>query len=588
MKKVLFLIFAISLVFSPGLIKADYSNTIDYLQSQTQNAWTTQALAAANVNNSDVSYIDASTSDLMTAIKSVLALAANNSQDQDVVISLSDTINSNMSAGQLGSADLLNDDFWGLMALKSIGQTDNIDTIKDFILSAQNTDGGWGWSTTAGSDSNDTAAAVMALLDAGFTSSDAQLAAALAYIQTTQNDDGGFGYDVDSDSDGASTAWVIATLNKSNVSPSTWEKNNNNPVLFLESLQQADGSFLWLPSDQQGSAMVTAYALLALSDGTYPVNYIQLNDDQSEVGVDLRIEGPTETICLAADLQASTVLELLETAADACDFEYIAEDTAYGTYVSSIGGVDAQGMEGWQYWVDWQSATVGAADYQLSDGEDVLWAYGQFDIKPSRVEINSTVLDTSESLIVTVQHFDGSDWLAWPSAELHIGSETYHSGDNGQLTITLNNDGVYEVWAEQSSAYIRSNKLYVTVGDGVSNTVDLLVDIESDGSGSGQDAIAFSVSQSNINFGSLKPGQSADTILSLNNTGNVSVYIEASILGDDIFKDNVSLGQSMWEDFNIYLPTTDSNSVNVGLEIPNSFSGSGQKSGQLIFWATNN
>jgi hypothetical protein len=587
MKKIWFFILALGLVFSPSLIKADYSNTIDYLQSQTQNAWITQALASANVDNPDISYIDAQTTDLMTAIKNVLVLTAIESDNQADLLSLSNTIDSNMSGGQLGSADLLNDDFWGLMALKSIDQTDNISDIKEFILSQQNPDGGWGWSTTADSDSNDTAAAVMALLDAGLTVSSVQIDAALDYIATTQNNDGGFGYNVDSDSDGASTAWMIATLNKADISPSSWEKDSNNPILFLESLQQPDGSFLWMPSDEQGSGMVTAYALLALSDSTYPVNYVQLEDEQPELGVDIRIEGPEETICLAANLQAATVLDLLEVAADVCDFEYVAEDTAYGIYVSSIDGVDAEGMEGWQYWVDWQSATVGAADYQLSDGEDVLWAYGQFDIKPGKVEVNNTRLETGDDLIVTAQYFDGDNWQPWAVAELNIGSDTYQADDNGQLTISLDNDGVYTVWAEQAASYIRSSKIYITVGNGISQTVDLSVNIEQGSSGD-DDVIAFSVSQSSIDFGNLRPGQSADTILSLNNTGNVNIYIEASILGDDVFSDNIKLDQAVWEDFNLNLPTTDSNAVNVGLAIPSAFTGAGQKNGQLIFWATTN
>jgi len=90
-----------------------------------------------------------------------------------------------------------------------------------------------------------------------------------------------------------------------------------------------------------------------------------------------------------------------------------------------------------------------------------------------------------------------------------------------------------------------------------------------------------------IDFGDLEAGQSAENILSLTNTGTVDIYIEASIIGDNIF-DLTNLNQSEWDNFNSTINPSNSEAVNVELSIPNDTIESGQQNGQLIFWATIN
>ena len=587
MKKLILIIFALVIFVSPSLILADNNNTITYLQGQSQNTWISQALAAAEVSDIDISYMNYQTDNLMTAAKYILTLAAINSEDTENLTQLVSVVEDSKENGQFGSSDLVNDDFWSIMALASVGELTGHEDVESFILNNQNNDGGWSWSAGGESDSNDTAAAIMALYDLSYDSSSPEIISALAYLQNTQNDDGGFAYDTASQSDGASTAWIIAALNKFGIDVSAWEKNSNNPVSFLESLRQDDGSFLWMPSDEQGSSMVTAYALLALTNSTYPVNYIEILDEEDPViGHSLRIEGPDNTICLADNLEADTVLELLEVGSSVCDFEYVTEDSAYGVYVSSIGGIAGEGMEGWQYFVDWQAGMVAVTDYNLEGSQEVLWAYGGFPFYPVKLELNDTHFDSGQTLIASFNYYDGEIWLPLIDADIILGADTYQTDSSGQITLVLNSDGVYPIFSTQADQYIRSNKEYIIVGNGVSHSVDLSVNIET-GSSGGDDVIAFSVDQSAVDFGTLRPGQSSETIISLSNTGNVDVYIEANILGDQIFTDFTSLDQNVWEDYNLNLPISDSQAVNVSLAIPNSFDSIGQKDGQLIFWGIN-
>jgi len=235
--------------------------------------------------------------------------------------------------------------------------------------------------------------------------------------------------------------------------------------------------------------------------------------------------------------------------------------------------------------VDWQSAMVAAGDYQLTGHEEVLWGYGAWPTYPTKLELDSEHVSSGASVVARTKYYDGSTWQAWPQASVHFGDQTYESDSNGQLNITLTADGVYPIWAEADISHVRSDKAYLTVGSGVSQAVDLVVNIPSSG-GSDEDRIAFSVSQSNINFGDLRAGQSAESILSLTNTGNVPIHVEASVLGDKVFTDSTKLNQLTWPEFNLSLNSGNSQPLTVGLSLPSNTTSTGQKTGQLIFWAS--
>ena len=110
----------------------------------------------------------------------------------------------------------------------------------------------------------------MALLEAGYSSSDQALQDAVGYLESTQKPAGGWAYEPIWDADTASTAWVITALTKLNQNVSDWA----NPEEFLLSLQTNDGSFKWVASDAAGSAGMTAFALIALANKTFPVKVV--------------------------------------------------------------------------------------------------------------------------------------------------------------------------------------------------------------------------------------------------------------------------------------------------------------------------
>ena len=226
--------------------------------NSAQDQWVTQGLASAGQVDLDLAYLDEfSGQNANEFAKTILAVVAagENPYDfnsQNLVEGLLGYHNNN----QIGATNLLNDDIWGVIALASAGvSVDNQAVLdaKNYLLAAQNEDGGWGFSPEASSDTNDTASAVMALLDAGLSSESSEIISALAYLQDAQNEDGGFGFYEGSESDSGSDAWVIAALNKLDIDPTNWESNGHNPVEHLESLYLENGSYKWVASEQDSS-----------------------------------------------------------------------------------------------------------------------------------------------------------------------------------------------------------------------------------------------------------------------------------------------------------------------------------------------
>jgi hypothetical protein len=104
-------------------------------------------------------------------------------------------------------------------------------------------DGGWGFGGS--SDPDSTAIVLQALLAAGLPVSDPDVQEALGYLRASQANDGGWGFDPAA-SNVNSTAFVVQALIAAGEDPEgpTYTKPGGNPIQFLLSQQQADGSFV--------------------------------------------------------------------------------------------------------------------------------------------------------------------------------------------------------------------------------------------------------------------------------------------------------------------------------------------------------
>lgn len=136
------------------------------------------------------------------------------------------------------------DDFGQSIALIGLACTGN-SVPSSAILALRKTqidDGGWGFQ--GASDPDTTGIALQALVAAGAPKSDAAVAKAVAYFKSTQGKDGGWGFDPN-ESNASSTAFAVQGLLAAgeNVETAAYTKAGVNPVAYLISQQNADGSF---------------------------------------------------------------------------------------------------------------------------------------------------------------------------------------------------------------------------------------------------------------------------------------------------------------------------------------------------------
>ncbi|MDP3883033.1 MAG: prenyltransferase/squalene oxidase repeat-containing protein [Candidatus Staskawiczbacteria bacterium] len=584
---------ATALFYFSGISKAvtdESQKAVDYIASKPQNVWTTMALAAAGRDSIPSDHLKNISGDNPNDYSSaILAITAINENPRtfggsDYVAKLE----SFWDGVQLGDSGLLNDDIFGLLALISAGENSSnpiVVGIKNYIISEQNSDGGWSWSPSGSSDSNMTSVGIMALVGTGISASDSAVKGASEFLETMQNQDGGFRYDASDfgkDSDAASDSWAISAIYAIGQNPFEWTKGNENPIKHLKSLQDESGFFYHSEGSQENSftPTETAYAIVALEGKFFPLKIVVPSQSFS-----FRIEGNDKTICQGS-VAGPTALDIVKNAAVICGFDYNIEETQYGPYLTAIAGEDASGLMGWLYLVNFMSPSVGSADYNLEQGDEVLWYFGDFNWKPLKLEMQND--GTTVSL--NVNFFDNSAWQNLPGATVHAGSSDFVTASSGATSISIASlqDGLYRIFAEKQG-YIRSNKVIVTVGQatadhGVSLKVNILQSEplpEDD-----QDNISFSVSPSVIDFGDMKVGISKTKIVKLSNNGSKNIYIKTDVRGSEIFKSYLTVNGLAWQNFSENISKNNSSDINLGLHILSDYAGSfGEQESNLTFWA---
>ena len=593
MKKIIICLLIICLSFSWLQIKPvqayNQNSLSEYLNAHNTSAWSVMGLAALGENNVNANHLkNISANDAISLTAPILAITAINQNpstfaSSDYVASLKNFY----SQGQLGDPALLNDDIFGLLALVAAGenpQSNLISGLRDYIISQQNTDHGWGFMIGASSDTNMTAAAIMALKASQVDSSNTNLQNAWQYLRSQQQDDGGFAYDnASQNSDGASTAWVLWSLNAWQIPSSEFNKNGNNPTSYLENLQSNEGYFLYQSGSQVDNftPTVSAYAAVALSNHTLPIRILAANQNIPEY--DFRIEGANNTVC-QGKAAGPTALDIVINASSLCGFNYHITETAYGPYLDQINSDVASGLIGWMYLVNYASPSVGAADYQLSNTDTVLWYFGSYEWLASQISVSSQTIGSGGTITATVQTFNNNQWQALADATIYFGAQNITTNAQGQAQLNMP-DGYYRIYAEAND-HIRSNQILITVGEAAGEDVGLSVNINNGQTPPPEiDLLSFVVEPGNINFGNLNPGQNAQSEIHITNNGSESINIASTVNGDQIFVDKLQVNNQAWSLFNNTVEAGQSINTNLKLSIPNNYQASGQKTGTITFWS---
>jgi hypothetical protein len=390
---------------------------------------------------------------------------------------------------QLGDTGLLNDDFWGLMALIAAGKNPGSEIVTNtvaFIKANQNSDGGWSWGVGADSDVDDAAAAIMALVAAGEPQASTVIQNGLSYMKSMQMDNGGF------ESWGAANAgtdsWGIAAIVAAGQDPTgtNWRSGNGtDPVDDLLTFQNPDGSFSWQAAMPLNMAWMTSFAIPALLGQPYPVDVLQ---QEEAVSVYVRVEGQDATIWsgdvtvidspIVDDqgglhyLPDPTVLGALYEAAQDGGFPYVVRDFGWGLAVTSVGGEgDWDIGPWWLYRVDYEFAQVGMADFILNETappapphqEVLFYTSSTWSEFPLKISLDRQSVFANQEFTATVTYYDDAAeaWVPLEGATVHADRD-YLTGPDGTVRVSIAQIGSFQVYAG-GEGFVRSDKAEITV-----------------------------------------------------------------------------------------------------------------------------
>lgn len=215
----------------------------------------------------------------------ILAVTADNKNPYDYSgINLVDELKTYYKNNQIGNEIAINDDIFGLLALVASRESTSSAIITDttsFIISHQHTDGSFSYSSdpAIGGDIDDTASSIISLMAAKTQGVDvANLQTAIDnaknYLLSHQNSDGGFAYDPDpitswdTTSNVSTTSWVVMALAALGMSSDVSFISAQN---YLLSTQQSDGSFPYQPIYPPGDTFDTSYVITALKGVFWPI-----------------------------------------------------------------------------------------------------------------------------------------------------------------------------------------------------------------------------------------------------------------------------------------------------------------------------
>lgn len=166
------------------------------------------------------------------------------------------------STGQIGKT--VNSTIWGVLALRSVERRVGQKT-KRWLLARQRPSGGWPWYAGGSADSNDTAAAIQALIAVGAREHSRRINRGVRFLRRLQNRDGGFELRPGRGSDTQSTAWAIQALIAADRAP------GRRAFGYLRRMQRSNGSFRYNRQYVATPVWVTSQALAALARKPFPL-----------------------------------------------------------------------------------------------------------------------------------------------------------------------------------------------------------------------------------------------------------------------------------------------------------------------------
>ncbi|HSS34180.1 MAG TPA: prenyltransferase/squalene oxidase repeat-containing protein [Solirubrobacterales bacterium] len=180
-----------------------------------------------------------------------------------------------------GGRGEINDTAFAVLALSPVAEPDvnaAIGKALDWLATQQNDGGAWSWQVQGLTDNVDLTGGVLEAFNAAERPGTEAQARALTFLHQVQRPDGGFSETGGGESNVASTAWAVQGLWAAGEDPETWRTGSGlpseEPLDYMESLQQTDGHVRWKQSSDMNGIWMTAYVMPAFAGQALPVSRV--------------------------------------------------------------------------------------------------------------------------------------------------------------------------------------------------------------------------------------------------------------------------------------------------------------------------
>ena len=173
--------------------------------------------------------------------------------------------------------------------------------------------------------------------------------------------------------------------------------------------------------------------------------------------VSIRVEGRTQTIFARAPrlVDAETPLQALGLASRAGEFYVHVQQTSFGPFVDQVGLYPSTGGSGWVYKVNGASPPVGADQYELRDGDSVLWYWADFDATTFAGPKTLLLVKSSPRCYRAFEQDDNGARTAARDVRIWIGSRARGTSSTGRFCLRAHS-GLVHV---RKAGAVRSNGL---------------------------------------------------------------------------------------------------------------------------------
>lgn len=143
----------------------------------------------------------------------------------------------------------------------------------------------------------------------------------------------------------------------------------------------------------------------------------------------------------------------LEEAATLGGFEYVLEDSSYGLYLTTVDEQTADAVDYWSFFVNYTSASVGVAEYDLVDGDSMILSLGGYPNSALELVVPAKELLAGNKLVVRVK----ADGAALEGATVHFNNQTDTTDAFGKASFKPNQTSSLDVYVYvEADGYTRS------------------------------------------------------------------------------------------------------------------------------------